>query len=86
MNLGTHQLTQQQVPGDRGRNHVDRHDVVFKSRLGAAGRDEACLIRVIVVDVDDGVVAAFEDVPDLKFEVATLVATERQTGSVITLH
>ena len=86
VNLSTHQLAQQEISGERRRDHVERDDVVFQPGLCAASGDKAGLIRVIVVDVDNSVVTAFEDVCDLELEVAALVATEGKAGRVVAFH
>ena len=86
MNFGAHQLAEQKIACDRGRDHSGRHDVIFQSRLRTSSGDEPCLIRVVMVDIDDGVVPAFENVGDLEFEVSALVAAKCQSRGVITLN
>jgi hypothetical protein len=86
VNFSAHQLAEQQVACEWRCNHIGGDDVVLESRLSAAGGDEAGLVRVVVVDVDDSVVTAFEDVGYLELEVPALVPAKCKAGNVVTLY
>lgn len=85
VNHRAHQLAQQEVSVQWLVHLVRRHQVVLQSRLGARRSDEPRLVRVVVVDVDNGVIATLKDMGRLELEVPALVPAERQPRQVVPL-
>ena len=60
VDLGSGEVCDEEVSGDGGVDHVEGDQVALHTGLGAGSGDEAGIVGVVVVDVDDGVDAALD--------------------------
>ena len=66
-------------------NHIDCHHMALHVHFCAGRGDESGLVGVVVVDVDDGVEAALDEVSEEELHVSGFVASECESGGVVAL-
>ena len=85
MYLRAGEVADQEVAHHWRINHVDGDHVALHVHFGARGGDESGLVGVVVVDVDDSVESALDEVSEEEFHVARLVAAECESGGIVAL-
>ena len=80
---GAGEVSEEEVAGDGFVKHVEGDPVALDAGFGAGGGDEAGVVGVVVVDVDDSVDASVDEMCEEELHVSSFVAAECEARSVV---
>ena len=80
---GAGEVSEEEVAGDGFVKHVEGDPVALHAGFGAGGGDEAGVVGVVVVDVDDSVDALVDEMCEKELHVSSFVSAECEARSVV---
>ena len=86
MDFCSGEVSDEKVSDDWSIDHVDGDHVALKAGFGGCCGNEAGLIRVVVIDVYDGVESSFDEMCEEELHVSGFVASEREARCVVSFE